>query len=285
MVIESFGPDLVREELEARGFGVGSVDLPGIVASRTDIGFGLDVGDLAPRLERYSFRKLLRYLISRGDSWSPTADLERSVTPPCLEAYATLLEAHGLLTRGEHGWRMELNPPPLPLDHPNAAHPRPSITDFGPTLEWCVADAFSRRLHWAADWHIQLESAPCNDFDVVAVRGSLLAVVECKAQRARDVDEGDVAMFVERHQYIGASLSILLVDTDEAVDKLAHRVARRCYPVRNDLAQEVPGGTNCAFRSVAGLYVVRGEKGLHTGIGLCLQDYSRRKAKHDLYEL
>lgn len=209
----------VKDLLESRGFGWLELDRrSNVLVSRTDIGFGYPERSLASLLGRYKFRRLLWCLIDKKSGGPVTVEaLSRRVgcSEELLQDYLGVLGEHGVVSLTDGRWCLV---------------PEVELGSYGPTFEWYVSLKFVADLHWNAAQSVWLEDAPMhledpfNDYDVVAVHGSELAVVECKTSVT--IEEKNIDAFASRHRFLKPDLSLFLWDTDKPVDELAEAVQR-----------------------------------------------------------
>jgi hypothetical protein len=99
-----------------------------------------------------------------------------------------------------------------------------AIDNFGPTYERYVKSVFEREFHWSAEWGIKLEDFRDGDFDVLATITSTLCYTECKTSRPGDVTKGQLRSFLQRSQDIAPEIAILLLDTEDPLDKLLEQL-------------------------------------------------------------
>ena len=99
-----------------------------------------------------------------------------------------------------------------------------AIDNFGPTYERYVKCVFEREFRWSAEWGIKLEDFRDGDFDVLATIASTLCYVECKTSRPEDVGDTQLRSFLQRSQDLAPEISILLIDTEDSLDKPLERL-------------------------------------------------------------
>lgn len=260
--------EVVREVLEARGFGWAEPTRPNrVLRSKTDMGFSRPQLDL--HMDKYKFRRLLRWLIERRTE-GPFAEAFLCKQIGCkqesLQEYLEALAKDRLVSYLDSKWGIV---------------PEVEIDSFGPTLEWYVAQKLAEKLHWHATPSVYLDDIDCNDFDVVAVRGSDIVMVECKTTEPDRIEEDDITTFCKRHNFLGADLSLLLVDTDKPVERLAARVDSFARELGDKLPAPVkvdPGAHVFWIRRyiyVGNTYAGAGDGVLRT-LQTCLRDYHTR---------
>lgn len=203
----------VREFLEANGFGWEEPEHPAaILRSRIATGLGWRDNEIEKCLRNHKFRRLLYCLIDKRSSGPFTiASLihETGVNKGRLQKYLEMLDFHKLVKHSDERW---------------CVAPEVEVQGFGPSLEWYVAHTFITDLHWQAAWGVYLKDFAHNDFDVVAIRGQRIAVVECKLGNPLHIEDSHIEAFFERHKFLAPDFSLFLVDTESPPQKLAERV-------------------------------------------------------------
>ena len=94
-----------------------------------------------------------------------------------------------------------------------------AIDNFGPTYERYVKSVFEKEFRWSAEWGIELKGFKHGDFDVLATIASTLCYVECKTSRPEDVGDKQLRFFLQRIQDLAPEIAILLLDTEDPLDK------------------------------------------------------------------
>lgn len=103
------------------------------------------------------------------------------------------------------------------------------INDIGTTLEWYVAEWFQLDLKAPARYHVRLKGLPTGgDLDVVAFLGEKCVMIECKSSRPESISDEELHLFLQRVAYFKPTLALLLVDTDNKLDKLSEKI-RKVY--------------------------------------------------------
>jgi hypothetical protein len=229
---------VVRETLESRGFAWLKGERPRLelLLARSDISFGGPNADRYNHLLRasHTFRRLLSLLVDRRDAGpSPEDTLARKsgcADPGRLREYLRVLAEQQFAVYTGDGW---------------ALAPDVAAKQFGPTFEWLVADAFRQHLHWSAAQGVSLEDCEDNDYDVVAVHGADIIVVECKATTA--IEDRELHAFAERHRFLRPMVSILLVDSKNTVAPEATRL---------DRCGKIGGFQTCKIDPKGGLFLL-----------------------------
>ncbi len=225
----------VQEFLESRGFVWLEQNKPcQVLHSRTSI--GLRESKIDACYNSYTFRRLLKLLTTKR-SEGPFSESFLAQKTGCsngekLREYLDILLLEGLVEQQGNSW---------------AIHPEVAADNDGPTMEWYVAQKFAEKLHWSATPSVCLDGLPCNDYDVIAVRGSEMMCVECKCTEPDRIEPREVEAFHERHQFLAPKLSLLLVDSSKPIDSLAARVSKAFYNDRDNPPLKDTGGGRMFF--------------------------------------
>ena len=103
------------------------------------------------------------------------------------------------------------------------------ITDIGTTLEWYVAEWFQLDLKVPARYGVHLKGLPTGgDLDVVAFLGEKFVMIECKSGKPESISDAELHLFLQRVAYFKPSVALLLIDSDNKIDKLSVRI-RKVY--------------------------------------------------------
>lgn len=106
------------------------------------------------------------------------------------------------------------------------------IDNFGPTLEWYVAQLCQRELHGSAAWAVTLSGLPSGgDFDTLAWLDPLLVYIEAKSAHPEQIDERELLNFLQRATELAPDLAILLIDTDTKITSTLDRLNEAMLPV------------------------------------------------------
>lgn len=99
-----------------------------------------------------------------------------------------------------------------------------AIDNFGPTYERYVKSVFEREFRWYAEWGIKLEDFKDGDFDVLTTSASTFCYAECKTSRPEDVSDRQLRSFLQRSQDMAPEIAVLLLDTEDPLDKLLEKL-------------------------------------------------------------
>ncbi len=149
-------------------------------------------------LKRYSFRLFLRDMTKKGEGFRVT-DLVRYVSPEVAEQYIRfLLSAGSIEKKGKGVFRIR----------------KGSITSFGPTLEWFVAEMFKREFASPAIYGVHFKNTRSGgDFDVIARWGRRLVYVEVKSSPPKGIEINEVSTFFARIDDLIPDVSLFFNDT------------------------------------------------------------------------
>jgi hypothetical protein len=150
------------------------------------------------QMHSYAFRLFLRDLIHHRSGFG-MEDLLRYVNAETAARYLGALAGWRLIEPiGDGRWRL------------GASQAR----SFGETLEWYVAQLFSRGFGCTAAWGVRATwSGTGGDYDVLALIEGRLACVEVKSSPPKHITVETVANFLRRIEELGPALSIFLEDT------------------------------------------------------------------------
>ena len=212
-------------------------------------------------LHRYHFRRLLQEAAERR-LLTPAAltDLAARWGARAVSAALGRLEDYGLLRRRGRGYAL------VPEG------PRP----FGDTLEWFVAELFIREFWAPAVWDARImDIGRGGDFDVLAVLGSGLAYVECKASPPYNVEVSSLDSFLDRVGTLRPELAVFLIDTTLEVDRNIIDNLRRLMDQRG--APRTPARVGRGLYDWPGrppLYVVTARRSLVANLRTCLRRWA-----------
>jgi hypothetical protein len=137
---------------------------------------------------------------------------------------------------------------------------------------------------------VLLSDYPYNDFDVLAWLPPTLVYVETKSSRPSEVTDSELKHFLQRGMDLAPDLAILLIDTDDDLDKtsLIGRLFEVMLPsvrlasgitdpeYRHDEKPFIapqPGFPGIAFGYFR-FYVTNTEPSIHTKLSICLRHYN-----------
>jgi len=158
------------------------------------------------------------------------------------------------------------------------------IDNIGPTLEWYVAHVCQREFEGSAEWSVKLSDFRYGDCDVLAWLPPNVIYIETKSSEASQVTDSELKHFLQRGVDLAPELAILLVDTNDDLEKagLLGRLFEVMLPTvrlanvpRHDEKPLIspqpkyPGVSFGYFR----FYVTNSEPSIQTQLSKCLRHY------------
>jgi hypothetical protein len=215
-------------------------------------------------LHRYSFRLLLRDVIRLRERFL-AEDLTSYCSLQAARGYLTSLRGLGLIEQEASGlWRLT----------------RPTVTSFGETLEWFVAEVLRREFFAEALESVSFRSPPPGgDYDVVAWVEGFLTFVEVKSSPPRGIEAEEVKGFLERREILSPHLALFLVDTHL-------RMKDKMIPIFEELLSGIPRDSEGPSKKMQRLereifhaghriYVLNASKGIQSNLRCCFMDHLR----------
>jgi len=85
---------------------------------------------------------------------------------------------------------------------------------YSKTFEWYVAEILKREFAFlSSGYGIKVEHSPNGgDFDVLGMSHFDFLYIECKSGKPKNLDDNDIAHFLERSKFINATISIFYID-------------------------------------------------------------------------
>lgn len=217
-------------------------------------------------LKKYSFRLFLRDMTKKSQGFR-IADLVRYVSPEVAEHYAGFLLSAGTIEKKDkEAFRIR----------------NESITSFGPTLEWFVAEMFKREFASQAIYGVHFKNTRSGgDFDVIARWGRRLVYVEVKSSPPRGIEINEISTFFSRIDDLIPDAALFFNDTqlrmkDKLVvlfqEELENRFgpeALQTHPVMR-LVDEL-------FHVHDRIFIVNSRKDVVHNFGTCLNHFLREK--------
>ncbi len=149
-------------------------------------------------LHSYSFRLFLRDILALRDRYRPER-LGPFFSPDSVEGMVRQVERLGLLRRLPGGKIRLL---------------AETVTDFGDTFEWFVAETLRRQ--FAADVlrGVTIPDLSCGgDFDILALVSGKLLYLEAKTSPPKHIEQKEMTAMLERVRTLSPDFAIVLVDT------------------------------------------------------------------------
>ncbi|MBI5576555.1 MAG: hypothetical protein HY896_09370 [Deltaproteobacteria bacterium] len=209
-------------------------------------------------LHSYAFRLFLRDILVLRNRYLPER-LGPFFSPESVEEMAWEVERLGFMKRGRSGTVRLL---------------AESVTDFGDTFEWFVAEILRREFRAEPLWGVTIPGLSCGgDFDVLALLSGKLLYVETKTSPPKHIELKEVRAFVRRVGMLSPDFAILLVDThlrmkDKLVPLLSE--ALREEGVEDADMDRIEKET---FGWKGRLYLTNSKRDIAGNLSLCLRDY------------
>lgn len=149
-------------------------------------------------LHKYSYRLFLRDVI-KHQSFFSLENVVRYSTPQVTAEYLDFLQQIGLAVRVAGGYRLAKLP----------------VKSFGETLEWYLAEIFSREFCSEAFWGVKFKRPNIGgDYDVIAKFDGSLLYVEAKSSPPKQVHESEIAAFFDRIADLLPEVAVFFMDTE-----------------------------------------------------------------------
>ena len=213
-------------------------------------------------LRHYSFRLLLRDAIKKKDAFREE-DLVRYCSLEVARHYIVALRDLKLVEDlGTGVFRLVQR----------------SLSSFGPTLEWFVAQMFQREFASPAIYGVRFkETSSGGDYDVIARWEGKLVYVEIKSSPPRGIERSEIRSFFARLTDLLPDIAFFFVDThlrmldkivpmfQEAIEEQDGQRRDDLFPVRR-VADEL-------FHINHRLYIVNTKKDAVDNVNRCLIDF------------
>ncbi len=209
-------------------------------------------------LHSYAFRLFLRDVLALRDRYRPER-LGPFFTPESVEQMARQVEELGLIRRGR-GDRVHLL--------------AETVTDFGDTFEWFVAEGLRRQFGADTIWGVTIPGLPCGgDFDILALLSGRLLYLEAKTSPPKHIEQKEIQAFLSRVGTLSPDVAIVLVDTHL-------RMKDKLVPLLSTALREAAAsdGTMTRIeRETFGwrrrIYVTNAKRDIGANLSGCLKDY------------
>jgi hypothetical protein len=224
-------------------------------------------------LRHYSFRLFLRDVIGKKGSFR-AEELARYCSLEIARHYiSSLCELKLAEPMGEGTFRLS----------------KQSLSSFGPTLEWFVAQMFQREFASPAIYGVRFKETPSGgDYDVIGLWEERMVYVEIKSSPPRGIERGEIGSFLARITDLLPDIAFLFNDTqlrmkDKIVLMLEEELYERFgtsssnkFPIQR-LVDEL-------FHINHRLYIVNSKRDAIANFTLCLRDFlSQQRA--DLFPI
>jgi hypothetical protein len=213
-------------------------------------------------LKKYSFRLFLRDVIKHQEVFTEK-DVTRYATAEVTKDYIEYLLGTGLLERaGGRAFRLAKRP----------------VKSFGETLEWFLAQIFTREFSTQAIWGVKFKRPRVGgDYDLIAkINGSLL-YMEVKSSPPKQIYAKEVTAFLDRVLDLAAEMAIFFMDTelrmkDKIVPMFEDELRRRHAP-----PPEVKRMEKELFQISHRIFIINAKESIAGNIEKALGWYFRRK--------
>jgi hypothetical protein len=213
-------------------------------------------------LRHYSFRLFLRDVIGKKGSFQAEG-LMRYCPLEIVQSYISALCELRLVE----------------ADAAGAFHlVKQSLSSFGPTLEWFVAQMFQREFASPAVYGVRFkETRSGGDYDVIALWEGQLIYVEIKSSPPRGIERGEIGSFLARITDLLPDIAFLFNDTqlrmkdkiilmfEEELDERFGTSSRQRFPLER-LVDEL-------FHINHRLYIVNSKRDAIANFTFCLRDF------------
>jgi len=217
-------------------------------------------------LKRYSFRLFLRDMAKKGGGFR-VEDLVRYVSPEVAAQYIQFLLSAGSIEEKDGGAFRIRNG---------------SITSFGPTLEWFVAEMFKREFASPAIYGVHMKDTRSGgDFDVIARWGRRLVYVEVKSSPPRGIEINEVNTFFSRIDDLIPDVALFFNDTqlrmkDKLVVLFQEELVTRYGPQAHQ-THPVVRLVDELFHIHDHIFIVNSRKDAVHNFGTCLNHFLRER--------
>jgi len=216
--------------------------------------------------KRYSFRLFLRDMTKKSKGFR-IGDLVRYVSTEVADHYIQFLLLVGSIEEmGGGEFRIRNN----------------SITSFGPTLEWFVAEMFKREFASPAIYGVHFKDTKSGgDYDVIARWGRRLVYVEVKSSPPKGIEINEVSAFFSRIDDLIPDVALFFNDTqlrmkDKLVVLFQEELANR-YGPEADQTHPVMRLMDELFHIHDRIFIVNSRKDVILNFGTCLNHFLRER--------
>ena len=149
-------------------------------------------------LHKYSFRLLLRDVIKHKDAFTHE-QVTRYATRDVTKKYLEYLLSVKLQRKKTRGYVLS----------------KRTVKSFGETLEWYVAQVFTRELSSEAVWGVKFKRPKVGgDYDVIAKFDGALCYAEVKSSPPKQIYDSEIAAFLDRVEDLSPEIAVFLMDTE-----------------------------------------------------------------------
>jgi len=213
-------------------------------------------------LKHYSFRLFLRDVIARKDFFQAEGLMKYCPLEIAQHYISSLCELKLAEAVGTGSFRLL----------------KPSLSSFGPTLEWFIAQMFRREFASPAIYGVRFkETSSGGDYDVIALWEGQLIYVEIKSSPPRGIERGEIGSFFARITDLLPDAAFLFNDTqlrmkDKIVFMLEEELSAR-YGASGRSKFSVQRLVDELFHINHRLYIVNSKRDAIANFTLCLRDF------------
>ena len=152
------------------------------------------------------------------------------------------------------------------------------IRSFGTTLEWLIAEVFTREFGADVLWGIRFSGTPHGgDYDVVAAMEGILVYVEIKSSPPKHVEQGEITSFLKRVRDLLPHLAIFFEDTELRMkDKIVPMFEAELGapdPLAGTSGEPVERLERELFHVGHRIFIINAKRDLLTNLRRCFRDY------------
>jgi hypothetical protein len=221
-----------------------------------------ELSSLYQLLRHYSFRLFLRDVISKKGSFQAEGLVRYCPLEIAQDYISSLCELKLAEAIGQGAFHLL----------------KQSLSSFGPTLEWFIAQMFQREFATPAIYGVRFKETPSGgDYDVIALCEGQLVYVEIKSSPPRGVERGEIGSFLARITDLLPDIAFLFNDTqlrmkDKIVLMLEEELFER-YGASSSTRFPIQRLVDELFHINHRLYIVNSKRDAIANFTLCLRDF------------
>jgi hypothetical protein len=153
-----------------------------------------------------------------------------------------------------------------------------SLSSFGPTLEWFVAQMFQREFSSPAVYGVRFKKTLSGgDYDVITLWEGRMVYVEIKSSPPRGIEQGEIGSFLARTSDLLPDIAFLFNDTqlrmkDKIVLMFEEELHKR-YGTRSSDRFPLARLVDELFHINHRIYIVNSKRDVVANFTLCLRDF------------
>lgn len=211
------------------------------------------------KMKHYSFRLFLRDVIKNPGPFTPK-NIARYSTAEVTEEYTAYLYETGILKKTDGSYELKRR-----------------IRSFGETLEWFLAETFSREFEAEAVWGVRFKRPLIGgDYDLIAKIDASLLYMEVKSSPPKQIYQNEISAFMDRVIDLAPAMAVFFMDTelrmkDKIVPMFEEELAKRKLPGTPErIVKEL-------FLMPCGIYIINAKDSVAANIETVLGHYFRRR--------